>query len=280
MSRHYARDDEGFRDGYYGVDSRPRVYNLQPPLSAQRPRSVPPPSAAVVERSYMMTPATRSHSRNRGRSRSRGRSSSSSCSRSRSRSHSRSRRKGTRASRSRGRDGPVEKAEKAVKNSFTSSNSGLGIGILGAIVGGLAARHVSDSAPQRRHDSGHHGDRERDQRVLMSTIVGAAVGGLGANALERRLEINREKKMEEDEARGRAGRRDKDDDDDRHHRHSRHRHQHDHDHHNHHLHRHYHSRHDGVDHVYDEVYEERPVRRRRSLDGPERRPYRPLDYRP
>ncbi|KLU81594.1 hypothetical protein MAPG_00679 [Magnaporthiopsis poae ATCC 64411] len=112
----------------------------------------------------------------------------------------------------------------------------------------------------------------------------AAVGGLGANALERRLEINREKKMEEGEARGRAGRRDKDDHDSHHHHHhSRHGYHHDdpqHHHHHHHSHRHHHSRHDGVDHVYDEVYEEHPVRRRRSLDDPERRPYRPLDQRP
>ncbi|KAL8365814.1 hypothetical protein RB595_004541 [Gaeumannomyces hyphopodioides] len=274
MSRHGGRDDDGFRDNYYGVDSRPSSYHLQPPpLSQQRPRSVPPPSAAVVERSYMMTPATRSNSRTRSRGRNRSRS----CSRSRSHSRSRSRRRGARGSHSRGRDGPVEKAEKAVKNSFTSSNSGLGIGILGAIVGGLAARHASDSAPKHRHPSGsgHHSsgsgssDRERDQRMLMSTLVGAAVGGLGANALERRLEINREK---EDEARGRAH---------HHHHHHHHRH-HDDPHHHHHSHhrRHHHSHHDGVDHVYDYVYDdERPVRRRRSLDDPERRQHRPLDYR-
>ncbi|EJT72021.1 hypothetical protein GGTG_11269 [Gaeumannomyces tritici R3-111a-1] len=277
MPRHDGRDDEGFRDSYYDVDGgRPSGYHLQPPAPSQqrRPRSVPPPSAAVVERSYMMTPATRSNSRTRSRGRDRSRS------RSRSRSHSRCR-GAARDSHSRGRDGPVEKAERAVKNSFTSSNSGLGIGILGAIVGGLAARHASDSAPKHRHSSSgghhHHGsssgssERERDQRMLMSTLVGAAVGGLGANALERRLEINRER---EDEARGRAG-----GGGHHHHHHHHHRHHDDEAHHHHHSHhrRHHHSRHDDIDHVYDD---ERPVRRRRSLDDPERRQYRPLDYRP
>ncbi|EJT77930.1 hypothetical protein GGTG_03033 [Gaeumannomyces tritici R3-111a-1] len=53
---------------------------------------------------------------------------------------------------SRARDGPVEKAERAVKNSFTSSNSGLGIGIgiLGAIVAGAGCQeqlHVIKLGP-------------------------------------------------------------------------------------------------------------------------------------
>jgi hypothetical protein len=62
--------------------------------------------------------------------------------------------------------------------------------VLGAIVGGLAASeavHHQQKQKEKRYGRGQgHGGGGKKQ--LISTVVGAAVGGLGANALERRLE--------------------------------------------------------------------------------------------
>ncbi|KAI1381380.1 hypothetical protein F4677DRAFT_402841 [Hypoxylon crocopeplum] len=85
---------------------------------------------------------------------------------------------------------PVEKARNFVDNTFTDSTAGLGIGVLGALVGGLAAREAVDATT--KHNGYHHNtDHKRNQ--LIGTVVGAAVGALGANAVEKRLEVHREK---------------------------------------------------------------------------------------
>lgn len=94
-------------------------------------------------------------------------------------------------------DGPVEKARDLVDNTFTSSSTGLGVGVLGAIVGGLIAREASEATTHRPRGRGHHG---ADKRPLVSTIVGAAVGGLAANALEKRIEVARAKTAETEDA--------------------------------------------------------------------------------
>lgn len=70
------------------------------------------------------------------------------------------------------------------------------MGVLGAIVGGLAAREASEAAAKK----GHHGSGKETKGQLISTIVGAAVGGLGANAIEKRLEMSRKKTNKEQEA--------------------------------------------------------------------------------
>ncbi|KAK1749991.1 hypothetical protein QBC47DRAFT_127690 [Echria macrotheca] len=97
----------------------------------------------------------------------------------------------------------VEKAKHALRDTFSNSTSGLGVGVLGAIVGGLAAREVSErhssgggSGSGHGHGHGHHGSGSsvlggEDKNALISTIVGAAVGGLGANAIEKRFERSR-----------------------------------------------------------------------------------------
>jgi outer membrane lipoprotein SlyB len=89
--------------------------------------------------------------------------------------------------------------------------------VLGAIVGGLAAREASEAVSNSHHGGGHHhhhghGHEKRDDKgALLSTIVGAAVGGLGANAIEKKLEdrrsASREKDWERDRDRREGGRR-------------------------------------------------------------------------
>lgn len=94
-------------------------------------------------------------------------------------------------------DGPLEKARDLVDNTFTNSNTGLGVGVLGAIVGGLIAREASEATTHRPRSRGRHGS---DKGPLVSTIVGAAVGGLAANALEKRIEVARAKTAEKEGA--------------------------------------------------------------------------------
>ncbi|KAK7747938.1 hypothetical protein SLS53_001190 [Cytospora paraplurivora] len=92
---------------------------------------------------------------------------------------------------------PVDKARHVVENTFSSSNSGLGVGVLGAIVGGLIAREASEATAHRSRGHGHH---RSDKAPLVSALVGAAVGGLAANALEKRIEVARAKTAEDEDA--------------------------------------------------------------------------------
>jgi len=93
---------------------------------------------------------------------------------------------------------PLAKARHVLEQSFSSSTSGLGVGVLGAIVGGLAAREASEAAGKK--GGGHHHHSKDNKGALISTIVGAAVGGLGANAIEKRLELSRKKTKTEQDA--------------------------------------------------------------------------------
>ncbi|KAI0965986.1 hypothetical protein F4678DRAFT_308795 [Xylaria arbuscula] len=89
---------------------------------------------------------------------------------------------------------PIEKAKRFVEGTFTDSTTGLGVGVLGALVGGLAAREAVDltSNRDRQHSKGRgHNDAEHKRNQLIGTVVGAAVGALGANAVEKRIEVRR-----------------------------------------------------------------------------------------
>ena len=111
-------------------------------------------------------------SRRSGRSRSRGR-------RERDRSYSDSRSR----SRSRSKEGGIKGK---IDEHFDTSMRGLGVGLAGAVAGGLAGRQFG------------HKHRERD------IIIGAIVGGLGANAAEtkwRDWKDEKERKLEKDEDR-------------------------------------------------------------------------------
>ncbi|MBE3043596.1 hypothetical protein IMZ48_13700, partial [Candidatus Bathyarchaeota archaeon] len=87
--------------------------------------------------------------------------------------------------------GLPERAHNLVKNTFTDSRSGLGVGILGALVGGIVAHGVSSATVRARHkgSSGPAGDPERATRL--AAVAGAVAGGLGANAMEKRYEESR-----------------------------------------------------------------------------------------
>lgn len=85
-----------------------------------------------------------------------------------------------------------------VKDNFTDSRSGLGVGILGALVGGIVAHEVSHTAVRTRDKKAPGGRSRKSDLVAASekgskfaTLAGAVVGGLGANAMEKRFEDSR-----------------------------------------------------------------------------------------
>ncbi|KAI1178179.1 hypothetical protein F4777DRAFT_538778 [Nemania sp. FL0916] len=95
---------------------------------------------------------------------------------------------------------PMEKAKRFADNTFTNSTTGLGVGVLGALVGGLAAREAVDLTSNWQHQKqggrGDHRDRREEaeqhkRNQLLGAVVGAAVGALGANAVEKRIEARR-----------------------------------------------------------------------------------------
>ncbi|KAI0010617.1 hypothetical protein F4779DRAFT_576960 [Xylariaceae sp. FL0662B] len=164
--------------------------NLQVPESQSRPRSLPP--AAEYRGSSV---------RDGRRKRSHGRHSGSSEEESDDDDHHRAR-------------SPAEKARHFIDHTFSDSPTGLGVGVLGALVGGFAAREAAEAAGKYkgRGRARHHSDADHHRRnQLIGTVFGAAVGALGANAVEKRIELNREK---ERAARGRKWRTDADDADD------------------------------------------------------------------
>ncbi|KAK5636521.1 hypothetical protein RRF57_012233 [Xylaria bambusicola] len=95
---------------------------------------------------------------------------------------------------------PLEAAKRFVDNTFTNSTTGLGVGVLGALVGGLAAREAVDLTSNRdKQQKGHNDDAEHKRNQLIGTVVGAAVGALGANAVEKRIETRRARGEREQE---------------------------------------------------------------------------------
>ncbi|RYP48016.1 hypothetical protein DL768_006007 [Monosporascus sp. mg162] len=87
---------------------------------------------------------------------------------------------------------PLVKARGIIGDMFTDSAGGLGVSLLGAVVGGIAAKEASD-ATSRHNGHRRRGDPEHRRNQILSTAVGAVVGALGANAFEKRLEDNRER---------------------------------------------------------------------------------------
>lgn len=205
-SRHNDDDDRRSRDR---PELSPRssfqreTMTLEPPASAYRPRSVPPPDTS----NQMMISRGRSPDRDRyyeSRPLSRDRSRYASSSRSSSRS-----RAGALIERQRSED-PLSKARGVVEDNFTRSTAGIGASLLGAVAGGWAARQAGEQLARRRRanqspDSARRrrrsdADKDDDKIRLASTLIGAAIGGLGANALANRFEDSRERTREHQDA--------------------------------------------------------------------------------
>lgn len=162
-------------DEQYGAGPPRDRMTLEPPPSQARTRSVPPPNTTMVRRS---------------RSRSRPASVTSS-----QEDYDDDRRRG---SRSRGRDrsrsqSPLSRARGAVEDNFSNSATGIGAGLLGAVVGGLVAREASDAATRHKHKTRGYEDENENRTRLVSTILGAVAGGLGANAIANRVEDSRDR---------------------------------------------------------------------------------------
>ncbi|KAK5134003.1 hypothetical protein LTR08_007008 [Meristemomyces frigidus] len=98
----------------------------------------------------------------------------------RDRSYSRSR------SRSRSEKGDQDGWRGKLDEAFDTSMQGLGVGIAGAVVGGLAGRE--------------YGKKHKNRDIL----IGALVGGLGANAAENKWQQRKEKKGEREDGRSRS----------------------------------------------------------------------------
>lgn len=95
---------------------------------------------------------------------------------------------------------PISDARNLINNTFSNSNSGLGIGVLGALAGGLLA-HEASGASGTKSRARSHGRRGADHKSpLLPTIVGAAVAGLAANAFEKRMEVAKVRNAEKQEA--------------------------------------------------------------------------------
>ncbi|KAH8769788.1 hypothetical protein F5883DRAFT_551975 [Diaporthe sp. PMI_573] len=95
---------------------------------------------------------------------------------------------------------PIQDARHLIHNTFSNSNSGLGLGVLGALAGGLIA-HEASGGNGARSRARSHGRRGPDHKSpLIPTIVGAAVAGLAANAFEKRMEVAKVRNAEKQEA--------------------------------------------------------------------------------
>ncbi|KAK7403582.1 hypothetical protein QQX98_010634 [Neonectria punicea] len=155
-----------------GPPSPRETMTLEPPAANIRPRSVPPPNTSMVRRT---------------RTRSRSSSTSSSDS---DRRRSRSRR-GKDRDRS---PSPISRARNVVEDNFSNSATGIGAGLLGAVVGGLVAREANDAASRKKHKSkGYRETDDEDRNRMVSTILGAVAGGLASNAIANRVEDSRDR---------------------------------------------------------------------------------------
>ncbi|KAJ4153276.1 hypothetical protein LMH87_009771 [Akanthomyces muscarius] len=104
----------------------------------------------------------------------------------------------SRRDRRRGSPSPMRRARHAVEENFSNSSTGIGAGILGAVVGGFAANKAADAA-YNRNGKGGRGRRHSDENAVpkaVSTLLGAVAGGLGANAFAHHVEGEREKRRE------------------------------------------------------------------------------------
>lgn len=185
--------------------------NLQvPPDPRERPRSLPPPRHSSGSRRYRRDAYddgvdyygdyydgdfVYGSSRGRGRARDKDRDQDRDHDLSRDHDHS-----------DRRDMSPMSKAQLMLKDNFTDSTVGLGAGMLGALVGGFAAREAVDASSRHGNRRSSRAEAEATKRnQAIATAVGAAMGALGANALGKRFEASREQQQQERGSRRRSG---------------------------------------------------------------------------
>ena len=178
----------GLNESYYRESASLLGVPSPSPLPRDsRPRSVPPPSSAVVRRQRS---PSRSSSRSSSRSyRGRGFDDDRKSRNSRSRSRAGSRGSAT---------DTLSRARGVVQDNFSYTPAAIGAGLLGAVIGGLVANKASEAALKHRHKTGGGGGRGRrysDETTprMVSTILGAVAGGLGANAVANKVEDSRDR---------------------------------------------------------------------------------------
>lgn len=155
---------------------------LPAPPADSRPRSVPPPDTVMVRRARSRAGDYDDDDDDRRRG-----------------SRSRSRKGGD---RDRDRSpSPITRARSAIDENFSNTAAGIGAGLLGAVVGGLVAKEASEAAARRKHKEKGYGASDEDNRTrLVSTLLGAVAGGLGANAIANKVEDSRERDRARQEA--------------------------------------------------------------------------------
>lgn len=100
--------------------------------------------------------------------------------------------------RRKGSGSPMSRARHVVEDNFSNSTTGIGAGLLGAVVGGFVANKASDKA--FGHKGGHQRRHSGDMPRTVSTLLGAVAGGLGANAFAHHVEGERGKRREREHA--------------------------------------------------------------------------------
>lgn len=90
----------------------------------------------------------------------------------------------------------MSRARSVMNDHFTNSGVGIGAGLVGAIAGGFAGREVSERVAHRNHGNKRRrrSEADKDEAIrLASTLLGAAIGGLSANALTKQYERSRDR---------------------------------------------------------------------------------------
>lgn len=192
-SAHHRRRDDDSEDDFVREEM-----HLAPPSHADGPRSrsVPPSSAEGMQLTRAAPPAPSSH-HSGGKDKERDQMALAYPYDSDPDERALARDELRRRDRS---ESPIARARSTVQDNLTNSTAGIGASLLGAVVGGFAAREAS-AAARRHRDKSARGNRrysdkeqENDNRIAMlSTLVGAVAGGLGANVLTNKFEDGRAK---------------------------------------------------------------------------------------
>lgn len=84
----------------------------------------------------------------------------------------------------------TDRRARSIQNNFSQTRAGIGAGIVGAVVGGLAANQASEAAFRRKKKQSGLPRRHSAEAMprIVSTVLGAVAGSLGANAITHKVE--------------------------------------------------------------------------------------------